>query len=476
MLTIQSARQFFKTSFVKHVSQRLVGIEYEYPMVQLANGEGTPYEVVLSLYDRLAEKGWQLKRDGTTQVVIEAHHPYQSQDGRIKGHHTITTDAGIHTLEIGLAPSLTLQESEVELKRLIELVLDIIEPMGATLLGYGIQPVTLPTREKLAARGRYSFLAEEYTQGAAYMNDLVLYAAPNGEYGPEEIAEYGIFTLSAAGQTHVDVARHEAISVVNALNLTSGLRIALFANSPVWKNEISSYKANRELFWEWGWRGRENQTGIPPRFQSLDHYLDYLFDFRGFMIQRGDQYYKMDSSRPFRHFFTSSAQKMKTLRGDDVSVEPRLDDIHFQCGVAWFTARLQSAHGTVEDRCPGNQPPYAHLSASALALGLVENHQELSTFADQFSHDLANVLRLATAKYGLAAEHPEVDIRAKAQELVEIAQKGLQKRGFGEESYLDIVQERLQQQRCTADESLDFYHQGGVQALIEKLNMRRFLE
>ncbi len=475
-MNIQAAQQFFKEAFAQHITQRLVGIEYEYPIVQLTSGEGTPYAVVLSLYEQLAVRGWQLGRDGATQVVIEARHPYQNSEGTVIGHHFITTDAGLNILEIGLAPMHTLQESESELKRLLVLVLDIIEPMGATLLGYGIQPVTNPSHDNLAARGRYQFLYDEFNRGAAFMDDLILYTAPNGEYGPDELSGYGIFTLSAAGQTHIDIGRDEAISVINALNITSGFRIALFANSPIWKNKVSTYKANRELFWEWGWRNRENQTGIPPRFQNMEHYLDFLFDFRGFMVQRGDQYYKMDMSRPFRAFFTSPTQAMTALNGDVVEIAPQLDDVHFQCGTAWFTARLQSTHGTVEDRCPANQPPYAHLGASALLLGLVENRAELTAFADQFSHDQARVLRLAAAKYGLAAQHPELDFYAHVCELVAIAHRGLLMRNYGEAVYLAEVQERVERRRCPADDALDFYEQGGLPMLIDQLNMKRFLE
>lgn len=476
MITLNAARQFFKDSFAADITRRLVGIEYEYPIVQLANGEGTPYEVVLSLYDQLAEMGWSLHRDGATNVVIEARLPYQSSDGTLKSHHMITTDAGYHTLEIGLAPTVTLQESETELKRLVALVLDIIEPMGATILGYGIQPITRASHDNLAARGRYEFLYDEYTRGADYLNDLVLYATPTNEYGAAILREYGIFTLTAAGQTHVDVGRDEAIPLINALNITSGLRIAMFANSPVWQQEVSSYKANRELFWEWGWRTRANQTGIPPRFQNLDHYLDYIFDFRGFMVQRDDQYYKMDNSRPFRAFFNDGRQTMIALNGDLVDVEAQIEDIHFQCGTAWFTSRLQSYHGTIEDRCPGNQPPDAHLSSSALLLGLVENQQAFLSFAEQFTHDHAATFRLAAAKYGMDFEHPDMNLPAKAQELVELARDGLLRRGFGEEQYLAQLSDRVAAHRCPADDVLDYYQQGGVLQLIDGLNMRKFID
>lgn len=475
-MDIQAAYQFFKSSFAEVVTRRLVGIEYEYPIVQLATGEGAPYAVVLTLYEELAARGWQLSRDGATNVVVEAKHPYQGKNGLSKSfHHTITTDAGLHTLEIGLAPTITLQESEQELRRLIALILEIIEPMGATLLGYGIQPITRPAREYLAARGRYRFLYEGYTTGADYVNDLVWYAAPNGEYSSTELAEYGIFTLSAAGQTHVDIARDEAIPVINALNMTSGLRIAMLANSPIWKGEVSTFKANRELFWEWGWHMRENQTGIPGRFQNLEHYLDFVFDFRGFMIQRDAQYYKMDTSRPFRAFFTSEAQAMIDLDGNAVDIAPRIEDVHFQCGMAWFTARLQSVYGTVEDRCPANQPPDSHMAASALAVGLVENHAELVAFADQFSHDQARTLRLAASKYGMMTTHPEIDVYAKVCDLLAIAQKGLQMRGHGEEVYLSTLQARVARHQCPADAALELYHQGGIAMLIDQLNMKRFL-
>lgn len=473
-MDIRAAHDFFKAAFPEQITHRLVGIEYEYPIVQ-ANGEGIDYAVLLKLYEALGERGWQLVRDDVTGVIVNAVLPHQEPDVPFESEHVITTDTGFHTLEIGLAPTLTLQRAEAELKRLLGLVLEILEPLEARLLGYGIQPVTPPSEDRMTARGRYRFLHDDFVRGSEFVNEIVLYSTPTGEYPAKMLAEHSIFCLSAAGQTHVDVSRDEAILIVNALNITSGFRIAMLANSPIWLNRVSSYKANRELFWEWGWRNRISQTGIPQRFENLEHYLNYVFDFRSFMVKRDNGYFMLDRTYPFRTFFVSDGQTAIGLDGEPLYVSPELDDIHFQLGIAWFNARLQSAFGTVEDRCAANQPPDAHLSGSALTLGLVENRDRLVSFADQFSHDQANAIRLAAAKYGMAFTHPDLDVQSKVRELLDIAHEGLLKRGFGEEIYLKPLQDRVAEHRCPADDAVDLYTEGGVELMIDRLNMRRFL-
>ena len=151
------------------------------------------------------------------------------------------------------------------------------------------------------------------------------------------------------------------------------------------------------------------------------------------------------------------------------------DDIYFQSGLAWFNSRLQPAvSGTVEDRIACQQPPRSHIASSALTLGLVEQHHELSELANSFTLDQWRDIRLICCNHGLNGRYPDVNLQALARELVEISRKGLARRGFSEERYLEPLSQRADAGSCPADDAERLYTSGGIQALIEHLDIRHF--
>jgi gamma-glutamylcysteine synthetase len=472
-MEMQVVQEYFRNSFPESLEYRTIGVEYEYPAV-FSNGEGIPFAVVEALYAKLAEAGWDLKKDEATGQFVDAYLPVELPNGQ-QSSHMVTTDAGVHTIEIGLAPMQTLQAAEAAMEQVLEIVLRLLSEHDATLLGYGIQPVTPPGTELLAPRGRYRFLQEDFDQGIAFNNALELHASPDGQYNGHIPFDYGIFTLSAAGQTHIDITRAEAVPLMNALNRTSGLRIALTANSSVWKGQVSRYKSLRELFWDWGWTNRSEQTGFAPHFEDIEHYLRHIFSLRSFMIQRDQAYYRLDMTQPFGRFMESESQRAEALNGEWITVSPELDDVHFQCGTAWWTTRLQSRHGTIEDRCPCNQPPEAHLVTSALLTGLVENQTEFIELAERFPRDIWRDIRLAACKDGMQAKLPQIDVQPLVQELVSIAIKGLEMRGHGEADYLTVLKRRADAAICPADDAVTVFEAGGASALVERFTMQQFL-
>jgi gamma-glutamylcysteine synthetase len=470
-MEFSEASAFFQSRFPPALETRTIGIENEYPLVY-SSGEGIRYDIIAYLWNELAALGWELKQDSSTQRTVVA---YQNGDG-VGFRNMITTDAGFHTLEIGVTPTGSLQEGEETLKELLELVTTILAKRDVIVLGYGVQPIAPPRDENLAPRGRYRFLADDCNAGIIHTNSLDVH----GIHQPGGIIvyphDYSIFTLSAAAQTHVDVNWEEAVKAVNALNATAGLRVALMANSPLWRGQMTTNQANRELFWDWAWTNRHNQTSMPPHFLNLDHYLDYIFDFRCLMLQRESTYYQMDTRLPFRQFFLSGEGRTGlSPLGQQMMLYPTLEDINFQCGTAWWDARLQSAHGTVEDRCICNQPPQEHLAGAALTLGLVENLSELSEIAASLSVDHWREVRISACIHGMQAHYPGVDIVRLIQQMVDVARLGLEKRGLGEEAYLQPLYRRIAEQRSPADEVRERFNQGGVAALVQHCDMRNML-
>jgi gamma-glutamylcysteine synthetase len=351
----ENPAQVFKSSFRADVDfrseePRYVGIENEYLMVY-SDGMLISRETLGHFWQELADRGWAVSRDHILGTVVTA---IRKRDNLVAkkeyNYDVITTEFGFSTLEIALAPAQTLKEAHAHLYKVLTLVTSILSKYSVYLLGYGVQPIACPEREYLGASSRYELVYAIYEDEDMFGQDAF---------------KIDIHCLSAASQTQVEVSTSEAIPVVNALNATSGLRIALLANSSVWQSKVSGYKAIRQLFWDWCWPNRKLQVGIPPRFQSIEHYLDYIFDFRAIMVKRDQELYRLNNNLAFRQFFwNENGQEGITLDGHKVKILSKIDDIKLQCGFAWFDTRLQAAHGTVEDRVSCQQPPHEHFCAS----------------------------------------------------------------------------------------------------------------
>jgi glutamate--cysteine ligase len=463
---LKDAVEHFRSCFRTDLRQRdeeprWVGIENEYPLVS-SDGTIIKLEILEYLWQELASRGWEIVTDETSRKVVAVKKEREQLKGKkVHQYDLITTDLGYATLEIDLAPTPSLKSAQKHLYELIEMLTSILSKRDVYLLGYGIQPVAAPQPAYIGQKSRYSFMID--------MCDKENEINPGGY-------RVDLHTVDASCQTHVEVSAEEAIPVVNALNATSGLRIALLANSSIWLDQLAEYKAMRLMFVDWCWPSRKQQLGMPPKFQSIDHYVDYIFDFRSIAVRRNNVLYKLNNHSTFRHFFFDDAGQMGTsLDGEKVRVFGEIDDIKSQCGFAWFNARLQAAYGTVEDRISCQQPPFAHLCASALTLGLVENYKDLMELVDTFSLDQWRDIHFLACKYGLDFSYPGVDVHRQIERMLSIAEQGLRARALGEEVYLEPLYERIATRCCPADDARMQFLRGGVAQIVSHYRMSNIL-
>jgi glutamate--cysteine ligase len=456
--TVQLFRSSFRSEKDMQSGQpRRVGLENEYIMVS-SDGSMLRPEVLDALWQELAVQGWSLKTDHITGKFISAL-KYRARPSQGEPPcDLITTDLGYSTLEINLAPAHSLQEGHAALRSLIALITSLLAKHASYLLGYGVQPITGPSSTFKGPKNRYALIF-----------------AVHEEENPGT-SQLGLQCLNASCQTQVEVTEDEAIIAMNALTATTGLRAALFANSPVWQNRVSEYKAIRHQFWDWCYANRKQQIGMPPRIQSLEHYVDYLLDFRSIVVARDKTFYRLNNNFSFRSFMQNpDGQIGTTLDGQKATLIPRPEDIQTQYGFAWLDARLHPMHGTIEDRVSCQQPPHVHLCSSAMTLGLIENLQGLTEISDLLSRDQWREIRQLASVYGMNFSYPGIDIKDLMTRLLLVADEGLKRRGLGEEEYLAPLSARIQTGICPADEILARFREEGVHGLIMHTDMKNFL-
>ncbi len=85
------------------------------------------------------------------------------------------------------------------------------------------------------------------------------------------------------------------------------------------------------------------------------------------------------------------------------------------------------------------------------------------------SYDWSTLRRARQAACRDGAEGSVDDIRLSdlAGRMVDIARKGLQRRGKGEEKFLEPLERRVEDRRCPADGAADLFNQNGIEGLLE---------
>lgn len=433
---------------------RGIGIECEIPVVT-SKGEVVSLALMQKMYHYLASKGFTLRKDESYGMITAATRLNTESVGEF-GYAVdlVTVDAGFSTLELALAPQRNLFAVKRALDDLLGLLVPWFAGQGCKLLGYGIHPVGLPARNLLTPGERYLF-TEQFSA-----NRLI----PQSQG-----SDCDLLNITASNQCHLEVGQEDAVDEVNLLNAFSGLSIALHANSPVWKNGLSDdFKANREIFWDYCFPSWPGRTGVPPKFQNLEGYIQHLVSFAPFLIKRGEKYFQIPNFDSFTSFLAAQGPvKGKTLFGGDRWITPELNDLHQHISFFWFNARLVPKHGTVESRMCCQQPPEETLCSTALPLGILENKQAALKLMNRFAWASWQQLREDAARDTFAAQIEGGSILPLLSELLEIANQGLQKRGLGEEKFLAPLYKRLQKRKAPADEVIELFQKSGIEGLLE---------
>lgn len=440
---------------------RRIGIENEFPIVG-PTGEAVDAGTVGNLFQSLRARGFIPRRDPATGQVNHVERP-TGPSGGVDGstRDVVESELGYCTLEVALAPQTTLFEAERCSQRLLTELTEELDQSGHRLLGYGMQPLTPPSRSLVAPKERF-----------------VIYDRRSRSDRSSSCADIHLFTVAAADQCHVDVSLDEAVTAVNTLGALAGLQLALTANSPVWRGEVDpTNKAVRETFYDilYGTRGDGGHRtfGILPRFHDLADYLSHLCHLEAMMVMRDGRHVEILDDLSIGELLShESTVAGRTSTGEPVAVEPRDDDVLFLASRLESNVRLSPRYGTLESRISCQQPPGEMLVVPALILGLLENLSEAETLVASLPHEAWEASRLEAARRGLEAQIADNSAVELAQELLRIAKTGIERRGFGEEIFLAPLERRLATRRAPADNAIEAFRAGGVSELIERLTVR----
>lgn len=421
-MTKQQAIKLLKEKYLSNMkedSELFVGVELEFPIVE-TNGNKTNIEVTKNLFRTLANlSDFEVEKKDDDQNPIQLVH-CSSKD-------RILFELSYNTIEFAFERARSINEVAKRFEDYLKIIQPILQENNHEIQGHGIHPFWKENDNSPVKIERYKM--------------LMAFLAMNGTgMKTHSYPSYGAFICG--NQVQLDVRRDNYLRIINAFNKIEAAKAYLFSNSE-FSAEAWDTKIARDIFWEESLHGyyKENVGIYPKDYQSEEEFFNNLARTAIFTATReGKSYY----FKPIRaeDYLDQKEITAYTADGNEKIIKPVKEDLkqHRSYQFQDLTAR-----GTVEFRSVCTQPLETTFAPIAFELGLfvelekLENYLEDSSFFKNEEQDYRK-LRKKYSKKILSKEEKEA-IQSFSKDLLDIAEAGLMKRGYGEEKFLIINKE-----------------------------------
>ena len=421
-MTKQQAIKLLKEKYLSNMkedSELFVGVELEFPIVE-TNGNKTNIEVTKNLFRTLANlSDFEVEKIDDDQNPIQLIH-CSSKD-------RILFELSYNTIEFAFERARSINEVAKRFEAYLKIIQPILQENNHEIQGHGIHPLWQENDNSPVKIERYKM--------------LMAFLAMNGTgMKTHSYPSYGAFICG--NQVQLDVRRDNYLRIINAFNKIEAAKAYLFSNSE-FSAEAWDTKIARDIFWEESLHGyyKENVGIYPKDYQSEEEFFNNLARTAIFTATRDDQSYYFKPIR-VEDYLDQKEITAYTADGNEKIINPVKEDLkqHRSYQFQDLTAR-----GTVEFRSVCTQPLETTFAPIAFELGLfvelekLENYLEDSSFFKNEEQDYRK-LRKKYSKKILSKEEKEA-IQSLSKDLLDIAEAGLMKRGYGEEKFLIINKE-----------------------------------
>jgi gamma-glutamylcysteine synthetase len=422
--------------------RRGVGMEAKFCVAD-QKGKAVDGERLQELFQGLEHKGWTLSMDSNLDIATGAE-----KDG-FSCPACISTGTGHCKVELSVPYGKTLRDLESNFVSMSRDVKSCAGEQGIKLLCLGVHPVIEPHPSLVQKKSRHIFWDEVFDTGLVHL-----------------------FALSADCQVHVDVEPQEAHKAVNVFQGLAGAQIALTANATIWKDKVDyEYLDLKEAFWDWWLPGKERAGVVSTPFTSLEDYAHRLSSLRPVFVEREGHSLGIYDYPSFRdYYFKADKVYGVTAEGERVPIEAEEKDIDLHDTFNWYAARL-SRYCTLENRANCQQPREDIMAVPALTLGLMENLESASSCIDEYDWNSLRGSRFQAMRSGLQTTVDGDPLSRLCRKMLDIAERGLASRGYGEEGYLKALWERLEGEICPAVETREAFLKGGLKNLLERYSL-----
>lgn len=320
-------------------------------------------------------------------------------------------------------------------------VSEITKKYGLTWVCIGVNPVTPVECMDVIPSKRYHIMTD--------------YLQHRGRLGTS------MMRLSTSVQINLDyTSEPEAIDMLRTALWLTPLSYALFANSPIANRTDTSFLSYRGKIWQ---HTDSDRTGLLPEA------FEPGFDF--------DAYAQLAWRRPLM-FVADEAGNHQPTEGKSLEQLSQLgvapaneSNLLTTLQQLFFEARIKP--GYVEIRSVDGQCPHERYAATAFFTGLLYSKKGRGIVREIFGSLSMEQLQLLFDRsliQGLAANEAGVHLGGNAPAIVAAAREGLLERGFGEEQYLEPLNDIITSGQNPAQRRLQLYKdkwQGDPATLLE---------
>jgi gamma-glutamylcysteine synthetase len=443
MVEIDLVREKLYEKYIEPTKKRreeYVGIEVELPIVNL-DKQAVDFQRIHSLTKRFIQhfqfEVMNLDDEGN---ISAARH---KENGDI-----LSYDCSYNNLELSMGKEKTLHPLYQRFCEYYTFIQQELQQYHYTLTGMGVNPYRNYNQNVPIPNGRYRMLFHHLSSYPKY-EDLPM------EF--HRYPDYGLF--SSASQVQLDVGYEELPMAIRAFSRVEPIKALLFNNS-VMLGEEEELACCRDMFWE-------NSThGINPRnvgmfdcdIETVEDLQKYIESTSIYCLERDGKYINFPPEPVLEYYQEDSVTGEYYADGayHEISFAPDIEDLAY---LRTFKFEDLTFRGTIEFRSVCSQPVADVMTVSAFHLGLKKQLKELEEMLENdhvlYHHGLsATQLRKLFVKREMPDFVEPKAVYDLARQVLDLAKKGLQQRGFGEEEFLEPLYERIAQQANPAQKML----------------------
>ncbi|XP_042947158.1 glutamate--cysteine ligase, chloroplastic-like isoform X2 [Carya illinoinensis] len=390
-----------------------IGTEHEKFGFEFGTLRPITYEQIEELLNGIAERfDWEKIKEGDYIIGLK------------QGKQSISLEPG-GQFELSGAPLETLHQTCAEVKA-------VAEEMGIGFLGIGFQPKWALKDIPIMPKGRYHIM-RNYMPKVGTLGLDMMFRTCTVQVNLDFISEADMIRKFRAGLALQPIAT------------------ALFANSPFMEGKPNGYLSMRSHIWT---DTDNNRTGMLPFVFDdsfgFEQYVDYALDVPMYFVYRKKKYIDC-TGMTFRDFM---AGKLPCIPGE----LPTLNDWENHLTTIFPEVRLKRY---LEMRGADGGPWRRLCALPAFWVGILYDEVSLQKVLDMtvdWTAEERQMLRNKVPKSGLKTPFRDGLLRHVAEDVVQWARDGLERRGFKESGFLNEVTEVGRTGVTPAEKLLELYH------------------
>lgn len=407
-----------------------IGVEIELPLLN-RNKKPVNFSVVHKVTVQFMQKfGFAEEGKDEEGNIYAALNP---QTGDI-----LSYDCSYNNLELSFGKEARLHTIHERFQRYYHFFKKEFAKYDHTLTGMGVNPYRIYNRNEPIPNGRYRMLFHHLNSYTKYQLPKYFHKYPN----------YGLF--SSASQVQLDVTHEDLLTTIRAFSRLEPIKAVLFSNS-VLLNEHEELQCCRDMFWE------DSTHGINPHnigmfdceLESVEDLLSYIGTTSMYCVEKDGRYINFPPV-PVNEYFQKTSITGEYFEKDHyetITFQPEFSDLEY---LRTFKFEDLTYRGTIEFRSVCCQPVRDCMTVAAFHLGLQENLEKLDQLLKEDSviyHQgyTATELRHMFTYVDLPSFVEEERLYELVRRVVELAEEGLKRRGFGEEEFLRPLYQRVEQ-------------------------------